>query len=165
MKSTINQIQKTTKNYPRFEDGRIDYTDERVCFVLNCVIVYKDQVLLTKRSADVIAYPNTINGVSGFIDQTDISIEDLARNELSEELEAPLNKLTKLIVSQPFIQNDPDINREWHVYAVLVEFSKKFQPKTNWENKTAKWFDITSIHEMQLMRGFPETVNIALSLK
>ena len=161
----IKKIQKATENYPRFADGRIDYTNERICFVLNCVVCYKDQVLLTKRSANVIAYPNTINGVSGFIDQTDMSIEDIAKNELCEELEAPLNKLTKLVVSESFIQIDNEINREWHVYAVLAEFSEKFQPKTNWENKSAEWFDLALMNKMQLMRGFPETLEIALSLR
>jgi hypothetical protein len=161
----LKQIQKATKNYPRFADGRIDYTNERVCFVLNCVVCYENQVLLTKRSADVIAYPSTINGVSGFIDQTNISLEDMAKNELCEELNAPLDKLTKLIVSKPFVQIDDDINREWHVYAVLAEFSEKFQPKINWENKTAEWFELDLAKKMQLMRGFPETLEIALSFR
>ena len=56
----MQHIRDLTANYPRFEDGRINYTDERVCFVLNCVVVSGDQVLLTKRSAEVIAYPELI---------------------------------------------------------------------------------------------------------
>ena len=47
----MQHIRDLTADYPRFEDGRINYTDERVCFVLNCVVVSGDQVLLTKRSA------------------------------------------------------------------------------------------------------------------
>jgi hypothetical protein len=161
----IEQIQNATKGYPRFPDGRINYTNERICFVLNCVVCYKDQILLTKRSADVSTCPSTISGVSGFVDQVNMPIEDMAKNELIEELKAPLDKLTKLIVSKSFIQTDNDINREWHIYAVLAEFSEKFQPKTNWENKTAEWFEIDQAKSMQLMPGFPETLRKALDLR
>ena len=53
----MQHVRDLTADYPRFEDGRVNYTDERVCFVLNCVVVSGDQVLLTKRSSEVIAYP------------------------------------------------------------------------------------------------------------
>lgn len=161
----MDHIRQATKNYPRFSDGRIDYTNERVCFVLNCVVYCRDQILLTRRSAHVIAYPNTISGISGFIDRTDSTIADVAKNELKEELGAPLNRLHRLVVSKPFLQIDTKINREWHVYAVLVEFSELFQPVINWENKSAKWFDLASLRREELMKGFDETLNIALALR
>src|SRR3989344_3218221 len=158
----IKDVKEATKLYPRFADGRIDYSKERVCFVLNCVVLYADKVLLTKRSADVIAYPNTINGISGFIDKTYMSIQDLARNELVEEVGAPIETIKKLVVSRSFIQIDNNINREWHIVAVLVEFSSIFDPKVNWENKSAQWYKIEEATEMALMPGFSETLDIAL---
>ena len=82
----MQRIRDLTTDYPRFEDGRVNYTDERVCFVLNCVVLSGDQVLLTKRSAEVIAYPELINGISGFIDNPNLSIEDIAYGELAEEI-------------------------------------------------------------------------------
>lgn len=161
----IVDINRITRDYPRFDDGRIDYTNEKVCFVLNCVVIYGDEILMTKRSADVIAYPNTLNGVSGFIDRTDLDIEELAKNELREELNAPIEKIIKFKISQPFIQIDESINREWHVFAVLAEFSEQFIPKINWENKSAEWFKIDDLKTMSLMPGFKETLDIALSLR
>ncbi len=161
----MHEIATATKSYPRFADGRIDYTNERVCYVLNCVVVSGTDVLLTKRSADVIAYPNTINGVSGFIDDTSKTLEEIATTELTEELEAPIEKLKRLKVAKPFIQIDDEIHREWHVYTVLAEFEATFVPQTNWENKSATWFAIRDVPDMTLMRGFLETFQTAMKLR
>lgn len=162
---TINDIVKLTADYPRFSDGRIDYSHERVCFVVNCVVVCGDEVLLTRRSADVIAYPNTLNGVSGFLDRTDISIEEQIRVELHEELQAPLYDVQRLVLHEPVVQIDEEIKREWHVWIALAEFSKKFEPVINWENKSVRWHDIRSARRLELMPGFEHTLQIALSMR
>lgn len=161
----IEDIQKLTQQYDRFDDGRIDYTNERVCYVLNCVVVHADSILLTRRSADVIAYPNTLNGISGFIDRTDMTLEAIARNELSEELQMPEELIENIIVSDPIIQVDESINREWHVFVVLVEVSEEFIPTTNWENKSAQWYSINEALRMELMPGFAATMQKALALR
>ncbi len=161
----MEQISFATKKYPRFIDGRIDYTNERVCYVLNCVVVAGDKVLLTQRGADVIAYPNTINGISGFIDDTSKTLEEIAKQELVEELKAPLEKLQRMVVSKPFMQVDDEINREWCVYAVLAEFSNEFAPTTNWENKSAEWVEVNDVPNMELMPGFLETFQLAMTLR
>lgn len=161
----MKSISDATKDYPRFDDGRIDYTNERTCFVLNCVVVCGEKILLTKRGNDVIAYPNTLNGVSGFIDDTTITLEEQAKTELVEELQMPLDIVKSIKLSEPFIQVDEAINREWHVYAGLVELSQEFAPVVNWENKTAEWFAISDAQAMELMPGFPETLKVALALR
>lgn len=161
----MDEIIIKTANYPRFADGRIDYSSERVCFALNCVVVCGDEILLTRRSQDVLAYPGTLNGISGFIDRTDLSIEEQARIELQEEVCAPLDLVEKMLVSEPFVQVDEGIGREWHVYAVLVEFKEKFTPKLNWENKEVGWYKISEAKELELMKGFRETLDKALSLR
>lgn len=161
----MNEIIQATKNYPRFNDGRVDYTNERTCFVLNCVVVCGERVLLTRRGADVIAYPNTLNGISGFIDDTSISLDDQAKMELTEELQMPAAILKSIKFSEPFIQADDTINREWHVYAGLVELTQEFTPVLNWENKTAEWFDIQTARDIELMPGFSETLDTALKLR
>lgn len=161
----LDKIMHTAKQYPRFADGRIDYTHARVCFAVNCVAVCGDKVLLTKRGSDVIAYPDTISGVSGFIDRTDISIEDQAKLELTEEVQAPLDKITSLKVSHPIVRVDTTLNREWHIYAVYVEFSELFEPKINWENKAAQWHTISDVKNMELMPGFLELFETALHLR
>lgn len=161
----MDEIAQQTKNYPRFPDGRINYSHERVCFVINCVVVAGDEILLTRRGQDVLAYPEATNGISGFIDRTDMSLEEQAKLELSEELKAPLDKITQLYISEPFIQTDEEIGREWHIYAVLAEFTQKFKPAINWENKEAKWHKIDEAKQLDLMKGFRETLETALNLR
>jgi hypothetical protein len=161
----MDEISQKTADYPRFADGRIDYSKERICFVLNCVVVCGDEVLLTRRSQGVLAYPGTLNGVSGFIDRTDISVEEQARIELEEELCAPLDQIERMVVDKPFTQEAKEINREWHVYAVLVEFKQKFSPKINWENKEVGWHSINDARHLKLMPGFGETLDRALALR
>ena len=158
-------IVSATRTYPHFSDGRVDYTHERVCFVLNCVVVAGKNILLTKRSNDVIAYPNTINGISGFIDDMTKSIEATAMTELTEEVCAPIDELLRVSISQPFMQIDQSIGREWHVYAVLAEFKQQFEPTINWENKSATWYPISEVSQMDCMPGFLDTFRVALQLK
>jgi 8-oxo-dGTP pyrophosphatase MutT (NUDIX family) len=161
----MEEIRAATAQYPRFEDGRIDYTNEPVCFVINSVVAVGPEVLLVHRSAHVIAYPNTFSGVSGFIDRTGITLEQHALLELTEELDAPLALIRSLQISEELVQPDASIGREWHVRAALVEFSEKFEPRTNWENKTAAWFLIEEVRKMELMPGFAETFEAALALR
>jgi hypothetical protein len=161
----ITEIIQKTRDYPRFPDGRIDYSKERVCYVLNCIPVCENEVLLSKRASNVIAYPNTINGISGFIDKVDRSIADQAKDELSEEVNAPLGIIKRMIVGRPIVQLDNGINREWHVYPILAEFKEKFEPKINWENKNANWYKLSSAKDLELMPGFAETLDAALRLR
>lgn len=162
--ANMRHIARLTVSCPRFVDGRIDYANERVCFVLNCVVVSGERVLLTKRGAKVIAYPNTISGVSGFIDNMSKTLEEIAQQELTEELGAPLERLRRLVAAESIVQIDDDINREWHVYPVLAEFAEEFAPRINWENKSAAWYDIADVPRMELMRGFREVFEVALRM-
>ena len=163
--AAMDHIRQATASYPRFDDGRIDYTNEHVCFVLNCVVVCGDQVLLTKRGENVITYPGGISGVSGFIDDLDSDLEAIARNELSEEVALPLESIESMAISNMMIEVDEKLNREWHLFAVLVELSNIFTPQTNWENKSAQWFTIEEAWRLPLNVGFPEVLTTALSLR
>lgn len=95
MNYILDELYSITKGYPHFDDGRIDYTNARACPVLNCVVVYGDEVLLTLRSKEVIAYPEMWNGISGFIDVIK-PLEEIALQELEEELGIQTHILSKL---------------------------------------------------------------------
>jgi hypothetical protein len=149
--------------YPKFADGRIDYTAALICYVLNCTAVCGDRVLLTRRSDKVITYPGMVNGISGFVDQPDVAIEDLAKIELDEEVGAP--SAARIKVGEIITQIDDTINREWRVYPVLAEFKTEFAPRLNWENRAAFWCDIGEVQELQLLPGFAETFAAALAMR
>lgn len=122
-------------------------------------------MLLTKRGADVIAYPDAISGVSGFIDDMNMSVEATAQNELIEEVNAPLDDIVKLMVGEKIVQTDKHLNREWHIFPILVEFKDVFNPVINWENKSAFWHDLSSIDELTLMPGYSGILAAALKMR
>jgi ADP-ribose pyrophosphatase YjhB (NUDIX family) len=154
-------FQDKIKRYPKFKDGRVDYTNERVCPVVNCVVMCGDKVLLTERGPDVIAYPNTWNGVSGFIDTFD-SLEKIVSEELNEELCLDPKDIKELTVLDELLQVDDNINREWHVFPVLAVVDRQFKPKTNWENKTAHWLSVSDVRKRDLLPGFEAVLDAVL---
>ena len=159
----ISEVTELTKAYPRFSDGRIDYTNERACPVVNCSVVYEDEVLLAYRSKDVVAYPETWNGISGFIDELK-PLEEIVRQELHEEMNIGTSDIERIVVRSKIIQIDADINREWHVFPALVVLKRKPELTTNWENKTAKWVRQDDVLGLDLMPGFAESYKNALGL-
>jgi len=156
-----SELRERIEKYPKFEDGRIDYTSERVCPVVNCVIVCGDKVLLTERGADLIAYPNTWNGVSGFIDTLE-ALEDIVRNELTEELGVNLDDVEEMRILSELVQIDESINREWRVYPVLIRVSEQFSPVVNWENKSAHWLTVNEVRQQDLLPGFEPVLDAVL---
>lgn len=156
-----SEMRKIIGEYPTFDDGRIDYTVERICPVLNCVVLCGDKILLTERGADVIAYPNTWNGVSGFIDTVE-PLEDIVRTELSEELGLSPDNITELKVLSELVQIDDEINREWHVYPVFVHVREQFSPVVNWENKSAHWLSVDEVRDHDLLPGFEPVLDAVL---
>ncbi len=150
-----------TEGYPRFADGRVDYTHARACPVVNCTVVYDDEVLLTYRSADVIAYPETWNGISGFIDRIQ-PLEDVVRDELAEEVGIVAADIAKITIRDKMVQVDEAIDREWHVFPVLVELKRKPEIRTNWENKEAKWVKRSEVLGLELMPFYAETFRVAI---
>lgn len=156
----LEEILETTKDYPRFDDGRIDYTTARVCPVLNCVVVFGDEVLLTLRSKEVIAYPEMWNGISGFIDVIK-PLEEIARQELEEELGVRAQDIKCVVIKEKLVQTDESINREWHVFPILVELNAKPKIAVNWENKEARWMLRQEVLKLNLVPGFSKVFRIA----
>ncbi len=149
----MQEIADQTNGYPRFADGRIDYSNEKMCFVVNCTTVCGDSVLLTHRSSSVIAYPNTWNGISGFIDNIKPLIEIVA-DELKEEAGIADSDIYKIKIYNKMVQVDDTINREWHVYPAIAWLNSKVDPRINWENKAIEWISINDVVKLNLMPGY-----------
>lgn len=158
------EIKEFLKDYPRFADGRVDYTHARICFVISCTVVFDDEVLLTYRSADVIAYPNTWNGISGFIDEIK-PLEDIITNELAEEVNIQSDDINVIKIMPLMIQTDDEINREWRVFPVFVELSRRPTVMTNWENKEAKWIPLGHVENLALLPVYVETFQTVMKNK
>ena len=157
----MDEIAELTKFYPHFADGRIDYTNERVCPVINCTVLCGNEVLLAYRSAEVIAYPETWNGISGFIDELQ-PLESIIKEELLREVNIHEEDIKGISLFDKLIQEDEAINREWHVYPMLVELKRKPLVKTNWEHKEAKWVAKDKVLKLALMPFYAETFKIVM---
>lgn len=149
----VQELEAMTKHYPRFADGRIDYTQARVCPVVNCTVMYGDEVLLTFRSAEVIAYPETWSGVSGFVDVIQ-PLEKTVLTELEEEVGIAEEHVEELVVFDKIVQADEALGREWHVFPAYARLQYKPEIRTNWENKHAVWVPRHEVLEMALLPGY-----------
>jgi hypothetical protein len=58
------------KNGRKFKtkSGQIDFTNARWAPVINCVLQYKDKILVVERNKNMRLYPKYWNGISGFLD-------------------------------------------------------------------------------------------------
>lgn len=119
-------------------------------------------ILLTRRGENVIAYPNTINGISGFIDEIK-PLDMVVYQELSEEVGLDRTDVGELKVFPEIVQVDSEINREWHVYPALAIVDEMFEPKINWENKEAVWMTVEEARSQDLMWGFREVLETVLA--
>lgn len=161
MTELSEDITNHISTYPKFDDGRINYSDARVCPVVNCVVRCGDMVLMTRRGEEVIAYPNTINGISGFIDEIK-PLEEVVYQELSEEVGLSKEAVKDLKIFPKIVQADNELDREWHVYPALANVDEMFEPKINWENKEAEWMTIERAKSQKLMWGFREVLDTVL---
>jgi NADH pyrophosphatase NudC (nudix superfamily) len=141
---------------PKFvpKPGQTDYTDIRYCPVINCVVTHKGKVLLVHRSADLRLYPDTWNGISGFLDDAQ-DIEDKAREELLEEAHIEASQIASIKHGKVLIQDDQDYQKTWIVFPLLMRVNTdKF--KLSWEAQDAQWFKPAEVTKLKLVPGFPE---------
>ena len=64
--------------------GQVDYTKVRWAPVINCVLKYKDKILIVQRSGKLNFYPNYWTGISGFLDDKR-SLQQKVKDEIKEE--------------------------------------------------------------------------------
>lgn len=155
-----------TDNKPNTEDkdskivlkkGQVDFSNARYSPVINCVVEHEGNILLVKRANNLRFYPGLWNGISGFLDDSQ-SIEDKAKEELSEELDMPAAKIQKIDVAPVLVQEDSKINRSWIVFPVhVIVNTNKF--KLDREASEAKWLSLSEARKKKLMPGFNEVLD------
>jgi ADP-ribose pyrophosphatase YjhB (NUDIX family) len=136
--------------------GQVDYTNIRFCPVINCIVQYKDKVLLVHRSEDLDLYPNCWNGVSGFLDD-DKSIHEKVLEELSEELGMDAENIKQITTGDVLVQENEEYTKTWIVFPVLVQVNTD-HIETDWEAKDAKWVKPSEAKDFKLLPGFDEVL-------
>ena len=131
---------------------QIDYTNTRWVPVINCVVKYKNKILMVQRSKDLNFYPGYWNGVSGFLDDQR-NFEQKVKDELKEELGLPSRSILKIKLGEIFHQDAPKYKKSWIVHPVLVEVSGD-KIKLDWEARNYKWIKLSKAKKLKLLPGF-----------
>jgi isopentenyldiphosphate isomerase len=132
--------------------GQIDFTKIRWSPVINCVLKYKDKILVVERSKNLRLYPGYWNGISGFLDSRN-SLEEKVFEELKEELSLNKKNVLSIHLCQIFDQDEPKYKKTWIVHPVLVRVNTD-KIKLDWEAKNYKWIKLEEIKKLKLLPGF-----------
>ena len=138
------------------KQGQIDYTKARWAPVINCVVKYKDKILIVQRSSKLNFYPNYWNGISGFLDDKR-TFEEKVRDELKEEAGIDKKNITSIHLGRIFHQDELKYKKTWIVHPVLVKV-KTDKIKLDWEAQNYKWIKIKEAKNFNLLPGFDKVL-------
>jgi len=136
--------------------GQIDYTNARWAPVINCVLKFKNKILVVKRSKNLKFYPGYWNGVSGFLDDKK-SLKQKIESELKEEVGISGKNIIRIRLGEIFDQEEPKYKKTWIVHPVLVEV-KTEKIKLDWEARNYKWVTFQEAKKLKLLPGFDEVL-------
>lgn len=140
----------------RLKRGQIDYTKVRWAPVMNCVVKYRDKILVVQRSKELNFYPGYWNGISGFLDDKR-SFEQKVKDELWEELGIPRRMIKKIRLCEIFHQEAPRYKKTWIVHPVLVEVNTN-KIKLDWEAINYRWIKLNEAQKLKLLPGFDQVL-------
>jgi isopentenyldiphosphate isomerase len=150
----MNKIMKKPSFKPK--PGQVDFTNARWAPVINCVLKYKNKLLVVQRSKELNFYPGYWNGVSGFLDDKK-NLNQKVLDELREEIGILKSDIKNIRLGEIFDQEEPKYKRTWIVHPVLVEV-KTDKIKLDWEAKNHKWLTFQEVKKLKLLPGFNEVL-------
>jgi len=130
----------------------MDFTKIRWSPVINCVLQYKNKILVVERSKNLRLYPGYWNGISGFLD-SDSSLKEKVFEELKEEVGLNKKNVLSIHSGQIFDQDEPKYKKTWIVHPVLVKVNTD-KIKLDWEAKNYKWIKLEEVKKLKLLPGF-----------
>ncbi len=145
---------KKLKFKPR--QGQVDYTHARWAPVINCVLKYKNKLLVVQRSKKLNFYPSYWSGISGFLDDQK-SLNEKVVDEIREEIGISKRKIKRIRLGEIFNQEEPKYKKTWVVHPVLVEV-KTDKVKLDWESKNYKWLTPQEVKRLNLLPGFDKVL-------
>ena len=140
----------------KLKPGQVDYTYARWAPVINCVLKYKNKILVVERSKELNFYPGYWNGVSGFLDDQR-SLNQKILDELREELGILKAKIKRIRLGEIFDQEEPKYRKTWIVHPVLVDVGTD-KIKLDWEATNYKWLTLQEVKKLKVIPGFGEVL-------
>ncbi len=154
-------IKKLSKNLPRFDDGRINYSNSKTSPVINVFIRHKDKILLLKRSNQVLAYKGKWNSLGGFLDELK-PIKEKILKEVNEELKINKKLIKSIKLFKPYKLIDKFIKRTWLIFPALVDLKQKPKIKLDWEHTDFKWIYPKDIKKFDIVLKLDVSLNKVL---
>ena len=120
--------------------------------VINCVLEYKNKILIVERNKDMHFYPKCWNGISGFLDD-DKGLKEKVFEELKEEVGLNKKDISSVRFGKVFDQDEPKYKKTWIAHPVLVKI-KTDRIKLDWEAQNYKWINPREIKKFKVVSGF-----------
>jgi len=111
--------------------------------VATSFLMFKDKILLLRRSKKVSTYKGLWAGVSGSIEKGEKPIER-AIKEIKEETGLKDGEFKLVKKGKFFAFEDENLGIKWVVHPFLFEV-KTDKIKLDWENKEAKWIKVSEL--------------------
>jgi len=131
------EVLRLGKLLPRFQDGRIDYTNARQAPVLDCYVFCSGRLLILKRTRPIAGSATEWHVVSGYLD-TARSLREHVYQELREEIALCLGAFDSLLALEPYRHFDAKL---WTVYPVLARLHCEWRIRLNEEHVEFRWID------------------------
>lgn len=158
-------LKEITKDLPRFEDGRIDYSDSDLAVTVTIFLKHGSEILLLKRSEEVRGGRGKWFTVTGFFDEFKPPSEK-AIEEIEEETGIVEGQIENLILGKIYRLQKP--NKLFFIYPLLAELKDKPEISLDWEHTDYQWikpYDIEKFDTLSETRHILERVLDFQSLK
>lgn len=162
--SYLELVERLSAELPKFDDGRIDYTNSLVAPVVNCIVWYDGRILLLQRSDRVGEYQRSWSGVGGYIDRP-VPVEEIVLNELREELGITKKDVARIAVARSYQSDDHQAGVTWVVFPVLVELRKLPKITLDWEHTEYRWIKPSELRNFDFLPGQDRILRLALELR
>ncbi len=159
-KKILKLLKKLAVKMPKFPDGRIDYHGSKTAVVVTAFLLYKDKILLLKRSDKVYTDKEKWDALTGYVDVIRPFREE-ALEEMREETGIKDNVINSVTSGKPFRFFEKQYNRTWVVCPVLIKLSKKPKVTLNKENDAYKWVRKSEIHKYDIVAKLTKSLKNA----
>ena len=158
-----NWIKRAAKKLSTFEDGRVNYQNAEIAPIVMCTIVYKDKLLLVKRSSNLADANGFWSTVNGFIDEIKPVYQQVIQ-ELREELQVVVDS-SMIQVRKSYILKNPLEKRDYLVFPCLVLLAKKPKIILDSENTNYVWIKRAELIDYDTLDDLAFAIDCSLGQK
>lgn len=157
----LKLVEELSKKLPKFPDGRIDYSKSDTAPVITVFLMYRDEILIMKRSDKVRTYQGKWNTVAGYLDEIK-PIEEKVIEEIEEETGIVKSQIKSIKIGKIYSFTDEKINRKWIIQPVLVRLKEKPEIKLDWEHTDYRWIKKEDINRFDVVPNLKKSLNSVL---